>query len=132
MDPSLQQCHLLSKSLNETVQEWWWATSEALESISTQLLTANYVIIDHFLTTKECNILYEEVQSAHKTGLLSTNGIIGGGRSGKDISFENPDIRGDILGYFDGTEDNWDQHILSRVLDKMVPILLSFVSLISF
>jgi hypothetical protein len=62
------------------------------------------------------------VKCAHNDGLLSTNGIIGGGRSGKDLSYENSEIRGDVLGYFDGTEGNWSgTHILPRVLDKMVP-----------
>jgi hypothetical protein len=56
--------------------------------------------------------------------LLSNHGVIGGGRSGKDVSFENSEIRGDVFGYFDGTEEIFSQtKTLSRVLEKMVRLL---------
>lgn len=61
MHSKLQESYFLSRSAHETVREWWWATSEALELVSGQLSLSGHVIIDHFLTNQESNLLQDEV-----------------------------------------------------------------------
>lgn len=68
--------------------------------------------------------VWVQVQRAYEGGLLSQNGLVGGGKSGKDPFFENKNIRGDLIGYYDGCEMEWiactGGIVLKRALDKMV------------
>ena len=50
------------------------------------------------------------------------DGITGGGRFGKSTIYNDKSVRGDVLGYFDGTKsEGWESDaILSHVLAKMV------------
>lgn len=124
MNEKLKSAYLSCLKENSLSSEWWWATNNSLGIISSLLLRMNFVVVDNFLLRSEIETIQNEVKLAKENGLLSINGIVGGGRTGKDVSFENPEIRSDILGYFDGTEENWPStRILPRVLDKMVIFL---------
>ena len=52
--------------------------------------------------------------------MLSTDGVIGGGRVGSaESAVIDKSTRGDVLGYFDGDEEQWPGNGLQRCLAKM-------------
>jgi hypothetical protein len=61
MKDSLLNYYLSCQDYDERYLEWWWSTPEALEMIATALSHENYVIIDHFLLTKESSLFFQEV-----------------------------------------------------------------------
>ncbi|CAM9402729.1 unnamed protein product, partial [Heterosigma akashiwo] len=81
------------------------------------LIQSRYVVIDHFLPKTEALELHEEICYARSQGLLKENGRLGGGRAGTNSSFVQENVRGDILGWFDGNESCWD--VLERTIAKM-------------
>ena len=55
----------------------------------------------------------------HLEGRLEVDGIVGGGRHGKEASFLDKTIRGDVLAHVDGSESYWSSRAVSHLLDKM-------------
>ena len=130
MDPWLEGVYVQACSVGggpeSRLAEWWWCSEEALQRVGDILLTKNHTVIDHFLPPTEAEAIRQEVQAADTNGLLSRNGILGGGRRGREESYENKSLRSDTLGYFDGTENEWTAigSSLKRVLEKMVSFIL--------
>ena len=89
------------------VADWWWYTSQSLHEISRLLIKNRYVVVDSFLNEKEASGIADEIKQAYVNGMLSSNGIIGGGVRGKDEAFVDSGIRGDVFGLFDGCETEW-------------------------
>lgn len=52
-------------------------------------------------------------------------GMIGGGRRGKDLGVNDKTIRNDMYGFFNPHEDQWKHcNAISRLLDKVVGQLI--------
>ena len=122
MKPALQRLHEDSQAQGGNIAEWWWCRTEALHVIGQALVQDCFVVIDHFLPLTEARSIRSEVVAAYEQGLLTQEGVIGGGRFGRSESFTDKALRSDVLGYFDGTEPEWVKNgtNLQRVLDKMV------------
>ena len=122
MNDGLRKLYDEARFYGKGLEEWWWCRDPALHQIATALHNQNHVIIDNFLLLDEARALRAEVGLAYDAGMLKAPGVIGGGRLGHSASFTDKSRRGDVLGYFDGTEDEWIRcgSTLKRTLDKMV------------
>lgn len=103
---------------NHDFHEWWWCFDDSLSRILYLLNAKGYVVIDKFLPEGDANKVATEVANLYRNGHLSKEGIVGGGRLGKDEFEIDKKIRSDILGYFDGNENCFDDKIV-------VPLLIS-------
>ena len=105
----VQECNEVCSSLAENQKEWWWCLQSSLTLISKQLQMdlknglGGHVVIDNFLSEDMCTKINKEVKYAHKVGLLSTPGALGGGQDGKSSFIVDEKIRGDSLGWLDCT-----------------------------
>ena len=99
----------VTANLKESQKEWWWCLESSLVVISKQLKIdykdglGGHVVIDNFLSEDLCSKISKEVKYAHKLGLLSTPGALGGGQDGKSSFIVDEKIRGDSLGWLDCT-----------------------------
>lgn len=93
---------------------------DSLLRIQHLLHVHNYVIVDQFLPTEDGHVIRQEVEDLYKNDHLSNRGIVGGGRFGKDEAEVDLNIRGDMLGYFDGNEDCFsNKKAVPHLIDKM-------------
>jgi len=114
-----------AKQLEATVggadpeEYWWWITDEALEDMARQLETSHYCVVDGMLGDKGAAALYEEVRAARQDGKLESSRLAGG-RTGALLSYSHAAVRGDLVGWFDGTEEGlWKNGQLARYLTKV-------------
>lgn len=126
MNDALRRLYDDARLHGKALEEWWWCRDPALYELASSLQDYNHVIIDNFLLQDEAKALRAEVGRAYDAGLLKAAGTIGGGRFGRSESFTDESLRGDILGYFDGTEEEWIRcgSTLKRILDKMVSYIV--------
>ena len=113
--------------------EWWWCYDDTLQLITKLLRRDKYVILDDFLLNLNANAINIMMKQLHHTNLLNKNGIIGGGHSGKDVSYNNGDIRSDVLNYFDGDENDINlfqkNNNMKILLDKMSTLIFELKDL---
>ena len=83
--------------------EWWWLMDESLGEIHRRLETENFVVIDGFVPRDTTRELRNEIKKAHEAGHL-TPGVLAGGKAGDTAQYTMKDVRGDHVGWFDGTE----------------------------
>ena len=82
---------------------WWWITDEALADIAGQLRRSHHCVIDGLLGGRAAAALHEEVRAARTGGRLASSRLAGG-RTGALLSYSHAAVRGDLVGWFDGTE----------------------------
>ena len=83
--------------------EWWWLMDDSLAEINSRLETEHFVVIDGFLTGAHTRSLRDEIKGAHEHGHLAP-GVLAGGKAGDSTQYTMRDVRGDHVGWFDGTE----------------------------
>ncbi len=82
-------------------EEWWFLMDETLGVAAAQLRSKNYVVIDGLLGDAKCRRLRAEVQRAEVEGKLKP-GVLAGGKTGKSLAYAMEEVRGDLVGWFDG------------------------------
>ena len=111
--------------------EWWWCFDNSLSRIQYLLHSKGHVIVDQFLPSGDAEKVAVEIQNLYHNGHLSKQGIIGGGRYGKDYFEIDKEIRSDVLGYFDGNEDCFgDKNVVPLLIDKMNTLLCEMRDLV--
>ena len=83
--------------------EWWWLMDDSLAEINSRLESEHFVVIDGFLTGAHTRSLRDEIKGAHEHGHLAP-GVLAGGKAGDSTQYTMRDVRGDHVGWFDGTE----------------------------
>ena len=83
--------------------EWWWLMDDSLAEINARLESEHFVVIDGFLTGAHTRSLRDEIRDAHEHGHLAP-GVLAGGKAGDSTQYTMRDVRGDHVGWFDGTE----------------------------
>ena len=83
--------------------EWWWLMDESLAEIHRRLETENFVVVDGFVPPDATRELRDEIRRAHDAGHL-TPGVLAGGKAGDATQYTMRDVRGDHVGWFDGSE----------------------------
>jgi hypothetical protein len=92
-------------------QEFWWLFDDVLADIGKCLLTHSHVVVDDFVLPTQTADLRGEVMGLMHAGLL-TRGALGGGRLGTNVKYTHDLVRGDLMGWFNGNEDNYNwQHL---------------------
>jgi hypoxia-inducible factor (prolyl hydroxylase) len=111
-------------------KDWWYIMDEAVAQCAQELTENNYVVLDGFLGHERAMKLHAEVVSVRDSGDLRL-GVLAGGRSGKDLSYQHKKVRGDLVEWFGGSEKFFNmlpiylRHIDTLVseLGKLVPSL---------
>ena len=89
-------------------EEWWWIMDDSIDAIGAQLNKQGYCIIDGFLTADQAQQLHKEVAECHAEGRLEGGGLVNGKLpSSDDAKYADRATRGDVIGWFDSTEDEW-------------------------
>ena len=83
--------------------EWWWLMDESLAEIHRRLETENFVVVDGFVPPDATRELRDEIRRAHDAGHL-TPGVLAGGKAGDATQYTMREVRGDHVGWFDGSE----------------------------
>ena len=83
--------------------EWWWLMDESLAEIHRRLETENFVVVDGFVPPDTTRELRDEIRRAHDAGHL-TPGVLAGGKAGDATQYTMRDVRGDHVGWFNGSE----------------------------
>ena len=83
--------------------EWWWLMDDSLAEINARLESEHFVVIDGFLTGAHTRSLRDEIRDAHEHGHLAP-GVLAGCKAGDATQYTMRDVRGDHVGWFDGTE----------------------------
>lgn len=60
---------------------------------------------------------------SYELGLLSREGVIGGGQRGNDASFIDKTVRGDVFEHFEIADGRWPGSTLDVLLNKMNTIV---------
>ena len=94
--------------------DWWWLMDDSLEAIVERLREDYYVVVDGFLGDGLTSELREEIKGHHDNGRL-TRGILGGGRTGDNVSYTHDKVR--AL----GVRCNSVHRIPPRVLQARLP-----------
>lgn len=101
--------------------DWWWLMDESLAEIHRRLETENFVVIDGFIPRDATRELRDEIHEAHKDGHL-TPGVLAGGKAGNATQYTMKDVRGDHVGWFNGTEtksENSSDNLWRRLPEAM-------------
>jgi hypothetical protein len=88
-------------------EEWWFIMDECLEEIGKTLLEKDYVMVDWFMTASRVLALNKDVRKVYESGKLRL-GVLAGGKSGSSLTYTHEKVRGDMVEWFDGTEDFWN------------------------
>ena len=83
--------------------EWWWLMDESLAEIHRRLETENFVVVDGFIPRDATRELRDEIRGAHDAGHLNP-GVLAGGKAGDATQYTMRNVRGDHVGWFDGSE----------------------------
>ena len=98
---------------------WWWLTDASLDGIGRELARRNYCVLDGVLGASGIAELRQEVRAVRESGQLSLSRLAGG-RTGHGLTYSHAAVRGDLIGWFDGSEPTlWPRGTLSRYLTKM-------------
>ena len=101
-------------------EEWWFIMDECLEEIGKTLLKNDYVVVDWFMTASRVLALNKDVRKVYESGKLRL-GVLAGGKSGNSLTYTHEKVRGDVVEWFDGTEEFWnhDEGSLKDHLQKL-------------
>ena len=80
--------------------DWWFIMDETLAVVADQLKKNNFCVLDGFTTNAVAGKLRSELEKAKDDGLLE-HGVLGGGRTGSNVSYTHDKVRGDLVGWFD-------------------------------
>ena len=74
--------------------------------------------MDGFVGEALCAVVLQEVQQLDRSEHL-TRGGLGGGQTGANLTYYNPRVRGDRVGWFTGDEQHLELRALQRYLEKV-------------
>jgi len=86
-------------------QVWWWVFNDSLSALGSILDSQGYAVVDDFYDT---STLRSDVLAKYKAGQLPTKGGLIDGRDGRNTPYGNENVRGDWIGWFDGTDEGWN------------------------
>ncbi|CAE8629921.1 unnamed protein product, partial [Polarella glacialis] len=91
-----------------------------------QLQKQGYCYLDNFLSDEQALELQKEVAACHAAGRLEAGGLVNGKLpSADDAKYADRATRGDVIGWFDGDEEEWPH---GRTLDGYLLKLGTLVS----
>ena len=73
--------------------EWWWIFDDTLKEIARQLLTQDFVVLDHFVVPELAARIKAELIAMYGAGTMK-RGLLAGGRTGKNTKYALGSIRG--------------------------------------
>ena len=76
-------------------------------AIKHQLHTANFVLLDRFLSPDRCQALRQRLAGAWTGGRME-QGALAGGVTGENLTYSMTQVRGDFVGWFDGKESGFE------------------------
>lgn len=99
---------------------FWWNFDEALGAIGRELERSNHCILDGFLGVTAVRPLRDEITGLYRDGKLQLSRMAGG-RAGDMLKYSQSAVRGDHVGWFDGTEgaSTWPRQTLASYLQKV-------------
>eukprot|EP00912_Choanoflagellata_sp_UC4_P000981 UC4_evm3s607 len=98
--------------------EWWWLMDDTLQEICENLRKNFFCVLDDFLGDDHNVVdrLYTEVKDRKIQGELK-RGVLGGGKTGENLSYQHGQVRGDLVRWYSGQETGWKE--LPRYMQKI-------------
>ena len=85
---------------------------ECLDAIGKSLVKNDYVFVDGFIDEEDVASLKEDVKKVYDAGKLRL-GVLAGGKAGKSLTYTHKKVRGDVVEWYDGTEEFWKKKWLT-------------------
>ena len=82
---------------------------ECLDAIGKSLVKNDYVFVDGFIDEEDVASLKEDVKKVYDAGKLRL-GVLAGGKAGKSLTYTHKKVRGDVVEWYDGTEEFWKKN----------------------
>ena len=90
-------------------KKWWFIMEECLDAIGKSLVKNDYVFVDGFIDEEDVASLKEDVKKVYDSGKLRL-GVLAGGKAGKSLTYTHKKVRGDVVEWYDGTEEFWKKN----------------------
>ena len=97
------------------------AGEEQAKKLAEDLQREGYAFLDNFLGEPIASYIRDEMRIMHRDGLLKESELAGG-KSGKNMRYSMASVRGDVVRFVDGTEDEgcYNIGLLKEFSDQIV------------